>query len=123
MCGRPRGALLGAFFDVRYLKKVGEDRRIASGQPEVTASRLRLRTDFDGIEDTQVRLGVLPPPGDGTQAAVWCTPRAMNRRRDSDRIGFRRLASARHPDHEAPLRCNFGCIATRCPPLATVFGS
>jgi hypothetical protein len=54
---------------------------------------------------------------------VSCTPRAVNLRRDSDRIGFRLLASARGPDHEAPLRCGFGCIVTRCPPSVAVFGS
>jgi hypothetical protein len=59
--------LLGAFFDVRNLRKVGEDRRLVSGKPEADRpSRLWLRTDFDGIDGPQVYLdepSALPATG------------------------------------------------------------
>jgi len=86
------------------------------------ASRLQLRTDSDGVDGPQARLGAHPPPGNGDGGRVVHTTRDEPAE-GFDRIGFRRTASARRPDHEAPLRCGFGSTATRCPPTAAVFGS
>jgi len=65
--------------------------------------------------ELQLRLQTSRPPAMGTSGGRVVHTRAMNRRRDSDRIGFRCTASAEHPDHEAPTRHDFGHVEARCP--------